>query len=338
MAPDDNKYVNHLAEELGKRGCEVKSIHLYWQKAVILDLAKIAWFALFRRYKILHVHWMYLFPTMLKMRLEYLFFRMLGLKIVWTIHNILPHVPGIKDRERGQWFFNRADKKIIHFESNIPELEQKLGIESNRDLHVIPHAEYAIFPNDISRESARRKLGISLESRVLLCFGLVRKNRGYKYFIEAIEKLGNNYTGVIVGKPDNKSEGSMIERKAEQLSNLKVDLRWVADYEVQIFMNASDVVVLPYTHVTTSGVAMLAFSFSKPVIATSLGSLPEIVEKDMGILVEPKNTEDLIEAIESIFKLNLSRMGKYAKKRVEQKYSWDSVVDNTLDVYSGVFE
>lgn len=336
MAPDDNSYVNHLAANLRDRGCDVVSVHLYWQKSVVVDLARIFWLAVFKRYRILHIHWIYLFPTLRRMKLEYAFFRLVGLKLVWTIHNILPHRKGIQDRERARWFFQRVDRKIIHYRSNIKDLVEKLDVEPAEDLHVIPHASFTIFQNRMSRHDAREKLRIEAGVRVILCFGQIRPNRGYEYFLDALKLLGANYVGIIVGEPADSELSDRIRAKAEELPNLMLDLRFIDDDEIQVYLNACDVVTLPYTEITTSGVAMLAFAFSRPVVATSIGCLPEVVEDNMGILIKPHDTSALVSAVKEIFEQDPDEMGRYAHDVAESKYSWESVLDRTLNVYAGL--
>jgi len=55
---------------------------------------------------------------------------------------------------------------------------------------------------------------------------------------------------------------------------IKVFLDFIPDNDIQIYMNAADIIVLPYLDILNSGVAILAMSFGKPVIAPRTGSIP----------------------------------------------------------------
>ena len=267
------------------------------------------------------------------MKAEYLLFRLLGLKLVWTIHNILPHKRGLDDEERVRWFYHHVDGKIIHFRSNIPELKEKLGVDESPSLHVIPYGTFSIYPDEMSPEEARRRLGIAEDARILLCIGQIRSNRGYSYFIEALEKLGEPYVGMVVGRCQDPALEASLRERARTTANLHLEIRFIPDEELQIYLNACDVVVLPYTEITTSGIAMLAFGFSKPVIASRLGSLPEVVDDDMGILIPPCDAGAIVEAVEKIFKMDHRAMGRRARETTERKYSWDTVLDRTIEFY-----
>ena len=105
-----------------------------------------------------------------------------------------------------------------------------------------------------------------------------------------------------------------------------------------LFQKAS-VVVLPYTDASQSGVIPLAYAFKKPVIATNVGSLPEVVDHGMtGYLVPPGNVKKLEEAIIDLLKDEdkLKRMGQNAFKKAKEELSWDKIAHKTVDVYREV--
>jgi glycosyltransferase involved in cell wall biosynthesis len=65
---------------------------------------------------------------------------------------------------------------------------------------------------------------------------------------------------------------------------IKLNLNYLDDDQIQYFLNAADVVVLPYKKLTNSGVLFLAMSFGKPVICSDQGSASEIIKDNFGIL------------------------------------------------------
>ena len=335
---ESNQYVRLLGEALTGKGCPVALLSLGWRKGILLDWLKLIAYRCFRGYRILHIHWVFQFPSLAVLKLNFLLYRLLGLKIVWTVHNVIPHNPGPHDPARGRWLFRHADRKIVHYRSTLPEIEAVFGVRRDDTLHVIPLPIFDFYPNRIDPREARAGLSISEGKKVVLCFGEVRKSRGCEDFVEALKRLGDEYVGMIVGRPAHGPTVSRLVEEGKGLANLRLDLRYIGDEEVQIYFNACDAVVLPYTQVTTSGVAMLAFYFARPVVASRIGSLVEVVGEDMGTLVPPGDPEALAEGVRSIFARDPRAMGRRALEVTRQEYSWDRVAEMTARVYASLVE
>jgi glycosyltransferase involved in cell wall biosynthesis len=79
-----------------------------------------------------------------------------------------------------------------------------------------------------------------------------------------------------------------------------------------------------------------AFSFGKPVIASNLGGIPELVENgENGLLFEPDNAKDLAEKINSLFENSekINSMGKFAKEKIEKKYNPKIHYQKLIEIY-----
>ena len=115
-----------------------------------------------------------------------------------------------------------------------------------------------------------------------------------------------------------------------QLENRVIHVNeYIAKEEVQGYFTAADLVVQPYVSATGSGVIQIAFAFNKPVIATRVGSLPEVKENGKtGYIVPPKSTNDLAKAIIRFFKENKSKEFAMNIEKVKSKFSWDNIVYN----------
>ena len=94
-----------------------------------------------------------------------------------------------------------------------------------------------------------------------------------------------------------------------------------------MYFIASDLVILPYLSVSGSGISQLAYGYDRPVIASKLGSLTEVVhDGENGRLVPPGDSKSLAQAvIESLVPENLSRLTLNAS-RTKERFSWDSFV------------
>jgi len=90
----------------------------------------------------------------------------------------------------------------------------------------------------------------------------------------------------------------------------------------------ADLVVQPYISTTESGIIQIAFGFNKPVIATNVGCLPEVVEGGKtGYLVPPESIHELAEAITKFFSEGNSEEFRKNVKNENYKFSWDRMVD-----------
>ncbi|MEF8849111.1 MAG: glycosyltransferase family 4 protein [Candidatus Thermoplasmatota archaeon] len=335
MIPHDHEYINKLKDSLEENAVEVSSLKPF-HYSTLFNFLKVFWLK-FKGFKIIHVHWLYVFPFVWLMKLFVLFGKKLGYRFVWTIHNVLPHEVESKDIEKTRWFFKNMDHCFIHYKSNVKNLEEVLGFKPE-NVKVIYHPTFeGSYPNNIGKNEARQKLGVPLDKKMVLCFGMFRKYKGMELFADVFESLDEDFYGVIAGEGKDKNVLRYLKNKEEKVDNLKVFDGFVKDENIQVFFNACDVVVLPYLNVTTSGVVLLAYSFSRPVITTNVGGLKEVVEDgETGFLIPPDDVESLEKAVKKIFSLGHMEMGEKAYQLSKEKFSWDKVAKATDEIYKKV--
>jgi glycosyltransferase involved in cell wall biosynthesis len=259
--------------------------------------------------------------------------RGLGIRIIWEMHNILPH--GGADRERGssRWFYEHADGIIYHSSSDVQRAKETFGTEVDKPHIVIPHGNFnESYPNTVTRAAARDKLSVPAQDRVILCFGFIRRNRGYEHLIEAVRDMERT-TVLIAGKLEDRDVYEALQRHARTLPHLRLQGGWIPDDEIQWYFNACDVVVLPYTDITTSGVIPLAYAFSRPVITSDIGGIRDVVNADTGILVPPGDAAALKKAIERMFAMDREAMGRRAHAYAKRELDWDSNARKVKEFY-----
>jgi len=100
--------------------------------------------------------------------------------------------------------------------------------------------------------------------------------------------------------------------------------------EIPIWMNSADIFVLPSIQESFGVVQIEAMTCGKPVIATINGGSEEILNKDSGLLVLPKNSEKLTFIIKAALQKKWDN-----KKIIEQskKFTWKTISQNLLDLY-----
>lgn len=138
-----------------------------------------------------------------------------------------------------------------------------------------------------------------------LFFGRIHEYKGLRYFIEAVQQLhcaGSPVRGVIAGRgPDLQANRSLL---AQTPSAFVVDERYIDEAEVRRLFSETTAAVIPYVDGTQSGVAAMAIGSGRPIIATKVGSIPEMVRDGVnGVLVSPRNVDELAAAM-AVFLVN----------------------------------
>jgi glycosyltransferase involved in cell wall biosynthesis len=103
---------------------------------------------------------------------------------------------------------------------------------------------------------------------------------------------------------------------------VRFDFRFIPDSEIATFFAASDVVLAPYRIEAQSGVALTAFHFARPVIATTVGGLPEIIDGSNGILIPPEDPSALAKTVDEFFTTRDRSVMELAAAASARGYSW----------------
>jgi glycosyltransferase involved in cell wall biosynthesis len=100
------------------------------------------------------------------------------------------------------------------------------------------------------------------------------------------------------------------------------DFRFIPDSEIATYFSSADVVLAPYRIEAQSGVALTAFHFARPVIATTVGGLPEVIDGTNGILVPPEDPAALGRAVDEFFTTRDRVSMEQSAAASARKYSW----------------
>jgi len=270
-------------------------------------------------------------------------FKLINKKVVYTIHNVMPRHKKLRFYHLllYQIMYVLCNQIIIHSEQGRKEIIDLFKVRPNK-IHVIPHGDYKFFvPKKLlSKEEAKMRLGICPETKTILFFGAIRKNKGLKNILIALQHIKKKVPNVkllIVGEPwesYKKYRKIIIENQVEK--EVYEKLSYVPNKELPLYFYATDLVVLPYDEITQSGILQIAYAFKKPVVATDLGGFREAVEDGKnGYLVPLNDVEGLAEKCISILldDKKIQRMGDYSKMLADTKFSWDLIAAKTKQVY-----
>jgi beta-1,4-mannosyltransferase len=205
-----------------------------------------------------------------------------GGRVVWTVHNVLPHETRHEAAEvaLSAAVADRAD--VIHvLTAGTPELVAPYyRLPSERVLHA-PHPSYrGAYADHVSRLDARHELGLMPDEFVIAAIGAIRPYKGLDDLLDAWEDVpGDRPRRLLIagGPADEPGVDALIERAVVD-PRVLIDARQVPADEIQLFLRAADVAVLPYRRALNSGALMLALTFGVPVIVPEGGGLAEVVD------------------------------------------------------------
>jgi len=231
-------------------------------------------------------------------------------------------------------FFTK--RYIVHGQSLINKLSQSYSVKSSRIVS-IPHGHFEIY-----RKLQKNKPGSTGSTDdFVLFFGRIWEYKGLEYFVKAANIVHKSMPDVrfcIAGKGEDIDKYLAMIEKREKF--LIINERIPID-EVGFLFEQASVVVLPYIEATQTGVIPIAYAYSKPVIASNVGGIPEVVVDNVtGYLTEPKSEIQIADKI--IYLLNDSKerkkMGDQAYSYAMKELSWDKIADITLEVYQSIVE
>jgi glycosyltransferase involved in cell wall biosynthesis len=165
---------------------------------------------------------------------------------------------------------------------------------------VLAHGHYlGSYPNTIGRAAARTALALPADAVVFVCLGLLRPYKGLEELLPAFRALPRrDLRLVLAGKPGSAGYLDVLQTLAAGDDRIRLVPRFIPREDVQIYQNAADVGVFPYRQITTSGAALLAFSFGLPVLAPALGAFPHLVAGRRGYLYDPAEPDALALALD----------------------------------------
>jgi D-inositol-3-phosphate glycosyltransferase len=314
--------------------------------------ARLIHYAATAKPRIFHILWNNKFETIDRTVLM-LFYKILGKKIVLTVHNVNVGIRDSKDsllnRVTLRIQYRLADHIFVHTEKMKFELLEHFDIQEYR-VTVIPFGINNSVPNtSLTPTEARRRLGIREGEKTILFFGNIAPYKGLEYLTAAFQQFlsrSDDYRLIIAGWPKNCDTywATIQESIRPDVESGRILLKadFIPDEEAELYFKAADVLVLPYRHIYQSGILFLGYSFGLPVLASDVGALKEeIVEGDTGFVFRPEDPVDLAATVERYFASDLfaglndrrQEIRNFATKR----HSWDVVGQLTINVYRSYF-
>ena len=208
-------------------------------------------------------------------------------------------------------------------------------------MHIIPIGNYIEgYKNEISKEKSLEYLNMKNEDFIYLSFGAIRPYKGIRQLINCFKTLEKelNVKLLIIGKPLNEEIKTDIIKSSKSVDNIKIRFEYIHDDDIQIYFNASDIVVFSFEKILGSAGILLAMSFGKPIIAPRLGCIIDILDEKGSFLYNPGENNNLLIAIKEAMenKDKLEEMGQY-NLNLARLFEWKKIGTETKMVYDKFF-
>ncbi len=278
------------------------------------------------KHKIDLVHFQYNAPLFGRKTLNLNFINALRQKVptVVTLHEVQYECIGIKQRLLC-WLEKRivanATRIIVHTQKQKDFLENKYGVKNiTRIYHGLELHPLA-----------------SKKGKSILFFGLISRDKGILHLIRAMKFLPDFHLS-IVGNVVEANFVKELEKELFGVKNITRKFGWVLDEERWEVYNDANIVVLPYLWAPyQSGVLHNAVSVGLPVVVTSAGALPEMVERfKLGEIVPPADEKALAEGIGRVFaNYNSYKRGIHEYRK---EAGWGTVAKEHIKAYESVLQ
>lgn len=247
-------------------------------------------------------------------------------KIVCIADNVIPHEKRPGDIPFTKYFLKAVDAFVTMSEKVLSDLRKFTG----QPAQLVQHPLYDNFGEPISKNDARKFLGLNESGKIILFFGFIRQYKGLDLLLKALadERIRNeNIMLLVAGEfyEDDKPYQQLIQENNLQ-EQVILKTNFIPDSEVKYYLCSGDCVVQPYKNATQSGVTPLAYHFEKPMIVTNVGGLPSLVPHEkVGLVCEP-DSKSIAESILRFYQLGEQYFIPHLRSE-KQKYSWGKLTE-----------
>lgn len=268
--------------------------------------------------------------------------KLLGMKVVYTIHDVVSNLEKNKQNKRLINFALKFSDKILTHNHFSKKQMQDLFDCQDEDIGIIPHGNYIPFIKlEKNQEFSRQYLGISKNKKVLLFFGMIKRVKGLEILLSALQKVVKYHPDILLVIAGKTWEGNFkIYQEIIDKYNLNrfclVRDKYIPSEQVNHYFAAADLVVLPYKRISQSGVLMMAVSYRKAVLTSDLPPFKEVLSNDeTGFLFKSENIDSLADKIIQIFNDDelLKKVSEAGYELINTAYNWNVIGESLKTQY-----
>lgn len=224
-------------------------------------------------------------------------------KIIWTIHNSIPHETKYRDLEISlcQQLSQLADRIHVLADNTANEVSEFYKLPQAKQVKVAHSSYWGIYDQAQSKADARKALSIKTDETAVLFLGLAR---GYKGIEEAVDQVKDSKAKLallITSQLSAKDLESLSSNLPKNIRILNPD-HYLEAEELAVWLRAADFAAFAFKRILNSGSALLAATFGLPLVMPTLGNLPEVFAKQEFVEFYEPGQDNLGKAIAAMTK------------------------------------
>lgn len=272
--------------------------------------------------------------------------RMRGVKVVHTVHNILPHSMKSFHESLYAELYNLTDALICHDDETARKLSRRFQISRER-IHVAPHGPLFGDVPECSQLDCRKALGLAPDLRVFLALGVLARYKGLDILLEAWADLIRSTRPrplpvLVIAGNGPAIEKQTLEKLAARLGlsreTLRLEFRYIPASQIPLYQHAADVLLYPYRDITTSGALLTGLNYCKPIIASQLPPFRDyLFPGKNAVLVRPGDRGELVQALQTVMEpWCYGRLEAGCAGNPDLLVQWSEISLRVADVYRTV--
>jgi glycosyltransferase involved in cell wall biosynthesis len=273
---------------------QIESISVFAHPKIFLSF-------IFNRNIVLHYHWFEAqdiksFAGIFWKLIWIILYKLIGGKIVWTLHNKFPHTENFNSFNKfiRKVMAKLADKLHAHCNTAVEIMMSVLNVKRDKFV-IIEHPNFIAhkYPRNDAADKLEKKYNLKFEidDQIYLMFGNIASYKGILEMVETFKKLSGKKKLLIVGgvKKGNAEYFKQIVNISSASQNIYIIDKIIPEKDVPIFFNLTDYVIFNYRQVLTSGGIFLSLNYDKKVIAPAIGCIPEIENQKIILFEESES-------------------------------------------------
>ncbi len=228
-------------------------------------------------------------------------YKIVGGKVIWTVHNISPH------NQKYLWlnksarilFAKIATKLHVHCNNAVEIMNKVLKVNKDK-FFVVEHPNYEveIYSKDEAIKrfiQAYPEIKIDFSNKIFLVFGQMAKYKGIKELLDVMKDIDEEYVLLLAGQIKDRNDEYIDEIKKYK-SNEKIVFidRFIPNENVSVLFNLADCVLFNYLKILTSGGVILALNYKKQSIAPKKACISEIEDDNLKTFETQEELKEII--------------------------------------------
>lgn len=218
--------------------------------------------------------------------------------------------------------------KVISVSNALKLKMLELGVPESKIMVILNGVDKNSF-RSMDKIQIRRDLGLPIDQKIILFVGHLVQVKGLNFLLDAFHSIKNN------GHPDNTllvlvGDGILrkgLDKQAKELG-LEEFVRFAgakSHDEIPFWINTCDLLCLPSLNEGCPNVVLEAQACGKPVVASKVGGIPEIINDNTGILVTPGDSANLANALVTVLEKKWE-----SQALSDSRHDWKNVAQRTM--------